>query len=71
MSKDKSHELTDEILESMRAEVDEFFATHEQIPTSIEYEEKVLEIARKFAANLISGGSGQLLKTEMRKKSLD
>jgi len=68
MSKDKSHELTDEILESMGAEVDEFFATHEQIPTSIEYEEKVLEIARKFAANLISGGAGQLPKDRNAKK---
>ncbi|MEL7247990.1 MAG: hypothetical protein AAFO03_06215 [Bacteroidota bacterium] len=68
MPKDNSHELTDEILESMRKEVNDFFATHEQIPSSIEYEEKVLEIARKFAANLISGGVGQLPKDRNAKK---
>lgn len=68
MSKDKSHELTDEILESMREEVNDFFATHEQIPSSIEYEEKVLEIARKFAASLIAGGVGELPKDRNAKK---
>jgi redox-regulated HSP33 family molecular chaperone len=68
MSKDKSHELTDEILESMREEVNAFFATHEQIPSSIEYEEKVLEIARKFAASLIGGGVGELPKDRNAKK---
>jgi len=68
MSQDNSQLLTDEILESMRGEVNDFFATHEQIPTSLEYEEKVLEIARKFAAHLISGGAGQVPKDRNAKK---
>ncbi|TXF89269.1 hypothetical protein FUA23_10990 [Neolewinella aurantiaca] len=68
MPVDNSHPLTDELLESMREEVNQFFATHEKIPTSIEYEEKVLEIARKFAAGLISGGLGKLPKDRNAKK---
>ena len=68
MSKDNSQMLTDEILASMREEVNEFLTTEDQITSSIEYEEKVLEIARKFAANLISGGSGRLPKDRNSKK---
>lgn len=68
MAKDNSHPLTNEILESMREEVDEFLSTHDQITSSVEYEEKVLEIARKFAAGLISGGSGKLPKDRNAKK---
>ena len=68
MPVNKTHALTDEVLESMRQEVDEFFATHEKIPTSIEYEEKVLEVARKFAERLLAGGLGQLPKDRNAKK---
>jgi len=52
----------------MREEVDHFFTTHDKIPTSIEYEEKVIEVARKFAERLISGGLGQLPKDRNAKK---
>jgi hypothetical protein len=68
MSKERSQALTDEMLESIREEVNEFFATHDQITSSIEYEEKVLEVARKFAAGLISTGSGQVPKDRNAKK---
>jgi len=68
MPVDKFHPLTDELLESMRDEVNDFFAIHDKIPTSIEYEEKVLEIARKFAAGLISRGSDKLPKDRNAKK---
>lgn len=68
MSKDNSQVLTDEIFASMREEVNEFLATEDQITSSIEYEEKVLEIARKFAATLISGGTGRLPQDRNAKK---
>lgn len=68
MSKDNSQVLTDEILASMREEVNEFLATEAQITSSLEYEEKVLEIARKFAATLISGGAGGLPQDRNAKK---
>jgi hypothetical protein len=68
MPTDNSHPLTNELLESMREEVDDFFATHDKIPTSTEYEEKVIEVARKFAERLISGGLGQLPKDRNAKK---
>lgn len=68
MPTDNSHPLTSELLESMRGEVDDFFATHDKIPTSTEYEEKVIEVARKFAERLISGGRGQLPKDRNAKK---
>jgi len=68
MSKDKPQALTDEMLESIREEVNEFFATHDQITSSVEYEEKVLEVARKFAAGLISTGAGEAPKDRNAKK---
>jgi len=68
MPVNKPNALTDEVLEAMREEVNHFFATHEGITSSIEYEEKVLDIARKFAAGLISSGSGKLPKDRNAKK---
>lgn len=68
MTKDKTHPLTNEILESMREEVNKFLSTQDQITSSVEYEEKVLDLARKFAAGLISGGSGKLPKDRNAKK---
>ena len=68
MSKDKTHLLTEEILASIQEEVNDFLAIEDQITSSIAYEEKVLEIARKFAANLISGAKGQLPRDRNAKK---
>lgn len=63
--------LTDLILESMRAEVTEFVKTQGDITSSLEYEERVLELSRKFAAGLISQGAGPLPKSRNSKKSPD
>lgn len=68
MPKDNSQALTDEVLEAMREEVNAFYATHDQITSSIEYEEKVLEVARKFASGLISAGAGKAPKDRNAKK---
>lgn len=67
MSKDK-YTLTDEMFEAMREEVNDFFATHDQIPSSIEYEEKVLEVALKFASQLVLAGAGEGPKDRNAKK---
>lgn len=64
----KEEALTDLILESMREEVAEFVKTQGQITSSIEYEEEVLRIARKFAAGLISTGGDKLPKDRNAKK---
>ena len=66
-----SKHLTDLILESMRAEVTEFVKTQGDITSSLEYEERVLELSRKFAAGLISQSAGQLPKSRNSKKSPD
>ncbi len=63
--------LTDLILESMREEVTEFVKTQGDITSSIEYEERVIELSRKFAAGLISKSAGQLPKSRNSKKSPD
>ncbi len=63
--------LTDLILESMREEVTEFVKTQGDITSSIEYEERVIELSRKFASGLITKSAGQLPKSRNSKKSLD
>lgn len=50
----KSKEIANDILESMRAEVQQFVKEESQIKSSIEYEEWVLELSRKFARGLIA-----------------
>jgi hypothetical protein len=59
---------TDLILESMRAEVDQFVAEHDDFPSATAYEDKVLDIARKFAAQLISQGGGDRLPKDRNAK---
>ena len=66
-----SKHLTDLILESMRAEVTEFVKTQGDFTSSLEYEERVLELSRKFAAGLISQSAGQLPKSRNSKKNSD
>ena len=63
--------ITDAILESMRKEVAEFVETQGNIDSSSQYEERVLELSRKFALGLISHRSGKLPKSRNSKKSPD
>jgi len=55
----------------MRAEVTEFVKTQGDITSSLEYEERVLELSRKFAAGLISQSAGLLPKSRNSKKNPD
>ncbi|PHN00548.1 hypothetical protein [Flavilitoribacter nigricans] len=67
----KSEEKVDAILESMREEVQQFLEEESQITSSTEYEERVIELSRKFARGLISKSQGQLPKSRNSKKSTD
>lgn len=68
---DKSKEIVDSILESMRAELTQFVDEESQIKSSLEYEERVLELSRKFAAGLITKSQGKMPKSRNSKKSPD
>ena len=67
----KSKEIVDAILESMREEVAQFVEQESQITSSLEYEERVLELSRTFAAGLIAKSQGKMPKSRNSKKSID
>ena len=67
----KSKEKVDAILDSMREELRQFLEEESQITSSTEYEERVLELSRKFARGLISQSQGQMPKSRNSKKSTD
>ena len=71
LRKMKAKEIADAILESMREEVTQFIEQESQISSAIEYEERVLELSRKFAIDLISKSQGQIPKSRNSKKSPD
>lgn len=71
MSTSNTVHLTDEVFNKMREEVDDFFATHEAISSSVEYENKLIELAQKFASKMLAAGAGQLPKDRNLKKSAD
>ena len=64
-------QIVEAILESMRDELHQFMDEESQISSSIEYEERVLELSRKFAKGLISESQGQMPKSRNSKKSTD
>lgn len=71
MSSTNSDRLTNEIFSKMREEVQTFFETHDQITSSREYEDKIFELAQKFAAGMVSASAGKLPKDRNAKKSPD
>ncbi len=60
--------IVDSILETVKLEVAEFVETESSITCPVEYELKVLRIARAFAQNLISKSQGELPKSRNGKK---
>ena len=64
-------EKVDAILESMREEVKQFVEQESQISSSTEYEERVLELSKKFALGLIAKSQGEMPKSRNSKKSID
>ncbi len=67
----KNKKIVDTILESMREEVSAFISSESEITSSVEYEERVIELSRKFGKRLMEGGIGELPKSRNSKKSSD
>ena len=68
MTNETSKDLTDKLFESIREDIDDFYTTHEQIDSSVDYEERVLKLAHEFAAKLITTGVGKMPKDRNAKK---
>lgn len=64
-------DLVEALFESMREEVLQFMEQESEIDSSTAYEERVLELSRKFAKDLISKSQGKLPKSRNSKKSPD
>ena len=67
----KSEKLAEAIWESMREEVVQFIEQESQITSSMDYEERVVELSRKFARDLIAKSQGKMPKSRNSKKSPD
>ncbi|MCB0631673.1 MAG: hypothetical protein KDD15_18135 [Lewinella sp.] len=67
----KSEDLADAIWESMREEVVKFIEQESQITSASLYEERVVELSRKFAQDLITKSQGKMPKSRNSKKSPD
>lgn len=67
----KNKEIVDSILESMRSELSAFVDQQGEISSSVEYEERVLALSRKFANDVILKSQGKLPKSRNSKKSPD
>lgn len=67
----KNKELVDSILESMRAEVSQFVEEESKITSALEYEDRVIELSRKFAKGVIAGTQGKMPRSRNLKKSPD
>lgn len=64
----ETKQVVESILETVRKEVTNFVETECQITSSIEYEEKVLEICRQFGRGLIEQSMGKMPKSRNSKK---
>jgi hypothetical protein len=67
----ETKKIVDSILESMREELTQFVASQGEITSSLEYEERVVELSRQFGAGIISKSMGKLPKSRNLKKSAD
>lgn len=47
--------VTEEIMREMRKEVEAFMAIEDKIQSGLEYEDRVIEITRKFGQRLLRG----------------
>ena len=64
----EKRQIVDSILEAVREEVTEFVETQDQITSSVEYEERLLDIGRQFTLGLLSISSGKIPKSRNSKK---
>ena len=64
----EKQQIVDSILETVRSEVLDFVEHESSITCPIEYELRVIEIARTMAKNLILGSQGSLPRSRNSKK---
>ncbi len=64
----ENKQLVDSILETVRAEISDFVEQESDIKCPIEYETRLIEIARNVARNLLLGTQGDLPKSRNSKK---
>ncbi len=64
----ETKQLVDTILETVRAEMTTFIEEESKIKCPVEYETRVIEIARRLSKNLIQGTQGKLPKSRNGKK---
>ena len=64
----KDKQIVESILDAIREEVAEFVSKESEITDSVEYEEKVLALSRKFAKELIGQSQGKMPKSRNSKK---
>jgi protein-arginine kinase len=64
----KNRVKIDRIIESLRLEVSQFVEEESQITEAIEYEERVVELSKKFARNLTLHTQGKMPKSRNSKK---
>ena len=65
----EKHSMVDSILEGVKLEVVEFLAIESKITLAIEYEQWAMDIALKFAMELIQKSTGKLPKTRNDKRN--
>lgn len=65
---DNKKQLVETILEAVRQEVEQFVEEEGKITSSVEYEDRVLAICRKFGRSLIETSQGGLPKSRNGKK---
>lgn len=64
----ETKQLVDTILETVRAEMTAFIDHESKIKCPVEYETRVIEIARTLSRSLIQGSQGKLPKSRNGKK---
>lgn len=64
----EKQQIVESILETVKAQIEEFVDQQETISTSIEYEDKVWEIVNNFGLDLIIKSQGLLPKSRNSKK---
>lgn len=64
----ETKQTVDSILETVRTEISQFVEQEPSITCPIEYEKRLIEIARNFAKTLLLGTQGELPKSRNFKK---
>lgn len=64
----ETKDIVESILETVRKELTEFVEQESEIASSIEYEERVVQLCRQFGTEVLKGTSGKIPKSRNSKK---